>query len=265
MDHSIEDGTAQATFDLLVSPATCLQLVADEVLIAIDLRFRQRTSVILACFHALRPWCRMARRISSLANAGALQLPCCWILASLRSAMRGRIAGPLRGVAKASKTFCLSYAPSPPTAPTASSTLRGIIDPMGRQRLGDHLTGGLMDPHMQFAPSPPFGPAVLTDFPLALTVDFQAGRIYHQVHRFIGALTPPPSSLGDATRSSNPASPIHQVQKRLDKALRLAQRQPKQHPQSTHSIVGSEYTIMGIYHLVVRRIRPIISTTNSGR
>ena len=46
MDHSIEDGTAQATFDLLVSPATCLQLVADEVLIAIDLRFRQRTSVI---------------------------------------------------------------------------------------------------------------------------------------------------------------------------------------------------------------------------
>ena len=46
MDHSIEDGTAQATFDLLVDPATCLQLVADESLIAIDLRFGQRTSMI---------------------------------------------------------------------------------------------------------------------------------------------------------------------------------------------------------------------------
>ena len=27
--------------------------------------------------------------------------------------------------------------------------LRGIIDPMRRQRLGDHLAGGLVDPHMQ--------------------------------------------------------------------------------------------------------------------
>ena len=46
MNHSIEDDTAQATFDLLVGPATCLQLVADELLIATDLRFRQRTSMI---------------------------------------------------------------------------------------------------------------------------------------------------------------------------------------------------------------------------
>ena len=55
------------------------------------------------------------------------------------------------------------------------------------------------------------------------------------VYRGTGSATPPPSSLGDATRSSNPASPIpHQVQKRLDKALRLAQRQPKQHPHRQH-------------------------------
>ena len=46
MDHSIEEGTAEATFDLLVDPATRLQLVADEVLIAIDLRFGQRASMI---------------------------------------------------------------------------------------------------------------------------------------------------------------------------------------------------------------------------
>ena len=36
MDHSIEDGTAEATFDLLVGLATRLELVADEMLIAID-------------------------------------------------------------------------------------------------------------------------------------------------------------------------------------------------------------------------------------
>ncbi len=29
MDHSIEDGTAQATFDLLIGPATRLQIVVD--------------------------------------------------------------------------------------------------------------------------------------------------------------------------------------------------------------------------------------------
>ena len=35
MDHSIEEGTAEATFDLLVGPTTRLERVADEVLIAI--------------------------------------------------------------------------------------------------------------------------------------------------------------------------------------------------------------------------------------
>ena len=88
MDHSIEDGTAQATFDLLVFPATRLQLVADEVLIAIDLRFRQRTSMIAT---GLFP------RLASLVSKGSkdliprqcLTITSCWILASLRSAMMG--------------------------------------------------------------------------------------------------------------------------------------------------------------------------------
>ena len=65
MDHSIEDGTAQATFDLLVFPATRLQLVADEVLIAIDLRFRQRTSMIAT---GLFP------RLASLVSKGSKDL-----------------------------------------------------------------------------------------------------------------------------------------------------------------------------------------------
>ena len=46
MDHSIEDGTAEATFDLLVGLATRLELATDEVFIAIDERFGQRTSMI---------------------------------------------------------------------------------------------------------------------------------------------------------------------------------------------------------------------------
>ena len=101
--------------------------------------------------------------------------------------MRGRIGGttPRRGQGVENLLFVIRTIPAYRPHRLVDlgqqrGDLRGIIDPMGRQRLGDHLTGGLMDPHMQFAPSPPFGPAVLTDFPLALTVDFQAGRIYHQ-------------------------------------------------------------------------------------
>ena len=43
-------------------------------------------------------------------------------------------------------------------------------------------------------------------------------------------------ALGDATKSSSPArqSQPHQTQQRLDKALRLAQRQSKQHPHRQH-------------------------------
>ena len=46
MDHSIEDGTAEATFDLLVGLATRLELATDEMFIAIDERFGQRASMI---------------------------------------------------------------------------------------------------------------------------------------------------------------------------------------------------------------------------
>ena len=117
--------------------------------------------------------------------------------------------------------------------------LRGIVDPMGRQRLRDHLAGGLVDAHMQLAPRPPFGPAVLTHFPLALPIDFQAGRIHHHVHRFIAALArqhhrqrPVATRQGRVIRHGQ--GHPHQVQQRLDKTLRLAQRQPKQHPHRQH-------------------------------
>ena len=247
MDHSIEDGTAQATFDLLVSPATCLQLVADEVLIAIDLRFRQRTSVIAT---GLFP------RLASLVSKGSKDLiprqRGCLTIAMLLdlSVFAQRDEGPNRGTTprrgQGVENLLFVIRTIPAYRPhrlvdlgQQRGDLRGIIDPMGRQRLGDHLTGGLMDPHMQFAPSPPFGPAVLTDFPLALTVDFQAGRIYHQVHRFIGALgrqhhrqVPLATRQGRVIRRRQ--FQLHQVQKRLDKALRLAQRQPKQHPHRQH-------------------------------
>ena len=128
---------------------------------------------------------------------------------------------------------------------------------MGRQRLGDHLTGGLMDPHMQFAPSPPFGPAVLTDFPLVFAPHRRLSSSWAstptcsqsaydglstrplKVHRFIGALgrqhhrqVPLATRQGRVIRRRQ--FQLHQVQKRLDKALRLAQRQPKQHPHRQH-------------------------------
>ena len=46
MDHSIEDGTAYTAFDLLIGLAPRLECAADEVLIAIEERFGQRTSMI---------------------------------------------------------------------------------------------------------------------------------------------------------------------------------------------------------------------------
>ena len=46
MDHSIEDGTAYTAFDLLIGLAPRLERAADEVLIAIDERFGQRASMI---------------------------------------------------------------------------------------------------------------------------------------------------------------------------------------------------------------------------
>ena len=168
MDHSIEDGTAPKRLSTCFSPATCLQLVADEVLIAIDLRFRQRTSVIATgCFHALRPWCRMARRISSLANAGALQLPCCWIFVfAQRDEGPNRGITPRRGQGVENLLFVIRTIPAYRPHRLVDlgqqrGDLRGIIDPMGPQRLGDHLTVvASWTPTCSKAPSPPFGPAV---------------------------------------------------------------------------------------------------------
>ncbi len=65
MNHSIEDGTAQSTFDLLVSKATRLELIADELLIAIEVRFGQRASMI-ATF--------LLPRLASLASNGSKDL-----------------------------------------------------------------------------------------------------------------------------------------------------------------------------------------------
>ena len=65
MHHSIEDGTAQSTFDLLVSQATRLELVADELLIAIDVCFGQRASMI-ATF--------LLPRLASLSSNGSQDL-----------------------------------------------------------------------------------------------------------------------------------------------------------------------------------------------
>ena len=158
MDHSIEDGTAQATFDLLVSPATCLQLVADEVLIAIDLRFRQRTSVIAT---GLFP------RLASLVSNGSKDLiprqRGCLTIAMLLdlSVFAQRDEGPNRGTTprrgQGVENLLFVIRTIPAYRPhrlvdlgQQRGDLRGIIDPMGRQRLGDHLTGGLMDPHMQW-------------------------------------------------------------------------------------------------------------------
>ena len=179
MDHSIEDGTAQATFDLLVFPATRLQLVADEVLIAIDLRFRQRTSMIAT---GLFP------RLASLVSKGSKDLiprqrGCLTITMLLdlsvfaqRNDGLNRWAARRRGQGVENLLFIIRTIPAyrPDRLVDLGQQggdLRGIINPIGRQRLGNHLAGGLVDPHMQFAPSPPFGPAMLADFPLALTID----------------------------------------------------------------------------------------------
>ena len=99
----------EATFDLLVGLATRLELAADKMLIAIDERFGQRTSMIATVLFP--PFASfLSHRSEYLVprQRGTLLLSCCWILASLRRAMIGRIEGPLGGVANASNPLCLS-------------------------------------------------------------------------------------------------------------------------------------------------------------
>ena len=129
MDHSVEDGTAEATFDLLIGLGTRLERVADEVLIAIDLCFGQRTSMIATgLFPPLASLSSNSSQDLIALQRGPLQLSCCWIIASLRRAMIGRIGGPPVGVANASNTLCLSYAPSPlpPPPPPRLEPARGL-------------------------------------------------------------------------------------------------------------------------------------------
>ena len=192
MDHSIEEGTAEATFDLLVDPATRLQLVADEVLIAIDLRFGQRASMIatglfppLASLSSHGPQDFIARQRGDLTITMLMD---CSVFAQCDDRPNRGITPRGQGVEHL--LFVIHPIPAYRLHRLVDlgqqrSNLRGIIDPMGRQRLGNHLAGGLVDPHMQFAPRAPFGPAVLTDFPLALAIDFQTRRIHYQVHRAI--------------------------------------------------------------------------------
>ena len=88
MDHSIEDGTYTA-FDLLIGLAPRLECAADEVLIAIEERFGQRTSMIATfLFPALASFLSYRTQDFIPRNGGALQFPCCWII-SLRRAMIG--------------------------------------------------------------------------------------------------------------------------------------------------------------------------------
>ena len=106
MNHSIEDRTAQSIFDLLVGLTTRLELAADEMLIAIDERFGQRTSMIAPfLFPPLAPLASngsqnlIARQRRGLTVAMLLDFS---IFAQRESEW------PLGGVANASNTFCLS-------------------------------------------------------------------------------------------------------------------------------------------------------------
>ena len=67
MDHSIEDGTAQSTFDLLVGLGTRLELVADELLIA-D-----------ASGEPIAVWGQPSISTASRASGGALPQMTCWL------------------------------------------------------------------------------------------------------------------------------------------------------------------------------------------
>ena len=172
MDHSIEDGTAQATFDLLVRP-TCLQLVADEVLIAIVSANERRWK--LACWISTHLRCRMARSDLIPRQRDALQLPSLSVFAQRDDRIWDQ--RPRRG------QDCLSYAPSPPSP----HRLVDLGSTRGYRSDGTSTSG--RPPH-RWPHGPPHAvcakSAVWSSrvdlIPLALTVDFQAGRIYLQ-HR----------------------------------------------------------------------------------
>ena len=249
MDHSIEDGTAQATFDLLVSPATCLQLVADEVLIAIDLRFRQRTSVIAT---GLFP--RLASLVSKLEGSSLAKPYNCHAVGLSVFAQRdegpNRGTTPRRGQGVENLLFVIR------TIPACLSTWVNSGATCEASFRWDVNVWATTSPVASWTPTCSLRQvrqAVLTDFPLALTVDFQAGRIYHQVHRFIGAWVGNTTAKFPSTRQGRVIRrrqfQLHQVQKRLDKAL--------MQPASSTSIqsLDSNYKLSTPFHTTA-------STTN---
>ena len=109
MDHSIEDRTAESTFDLLVGLATRLELTADEMLIAIDERFGQRTSMIATFLFP--PLASLAAHSSEHLVARQRRGLTITMLLDFSVFTQGNDRpnrGAARCVANASNTFCLS-------------------------------------------------------------------------------------------------------------------------------------------------------------
>src|SRR6185295_4475827 len=57
----------------------------------------------------------------------------------------------------------------------------GVADVIGASTGYDDFARRGVHAKMKFAPSAPLAPAVLADFPLAFAVDFDAGRVNHQL------------------------------------------------------------------------------------
>ena len=154
MAHPIEEGPAYATFDLLVGLATRLERAADEMLIAIDERFGQRASMIAPfLFPALASRSSHGSQDFIVRQRGRLTIAMlldCSVFAPRDDRLNPR-AARWRGQRVEPLLFILG--------PIAAyhrhrlidwgqqiDDLRSIIDPMGRQRLRDHLAGSLVDP-----------------------------------------------------------------------------------------------------------------------
>jgi hypothetical protein len=136
----------------------------------------------------------------------------------------------------------------------------------GRRR---HLARRLVHAEMQLTPRPPLRPPVAPDLPLALAVDFHAGRVHHQVQRL--GLAPPrerdrkrlpaPRERRVARHTQREAE---QFKDRAEQAARGPQRQPvdlhqRRHRQDGRCRVGARRTALPGSLMLVPRLQHILS------
>ena len=187
MRHSIQDRTLEHQFFELIINLASLQPVAEDRLEAEDCRLRQTPAMIVALTLPLfapdfsdTPQVLVADVTFRLALSVAPYPgpPARRDRSPRPMAIKRVVASPLIVSAVGADLFDLSG--------HVLKQIRqgfGVADIVRAGHDADDFERRFIHAEVEFAPGPAFSDTVLADFPFALAVDFDAGRIHHQMTR----------------------------------------------------------------------------------